>query len=58
MKINKKQIHDSNLKYTTSHKENFDYLANRLTKNGYDVTALVSKLSEFQVAIPRPKTYW
>ena len=52
MKINKEQIHDSNLIGITSHQENFDFLANRLTKNGYDVTSLVSKLSEFQVAIP------
>lgn len=52
MKINKEQIHDSNLKGITSHQENFDFLANRLTKNGYDVTAIVSRLSEFQVAIP------
>ncbi len=52
MKINKELIHNSNLKEITSHQENFDFLANRLTKNGYDVTSLVSKLSEFQVAIP------
>jgi len=52
MKINKEQIQDWNLKDITSHQENFNFLANKLTKNGYDVTAIVSKLSEFQVAIP------
>ena len=52
MKINKDQISDSNKAGLDSHKESFDFLANKLTKNGHDVNNIVSKLAEFQVAIP------
>ena len=52
MIINKEQIHDSNKKNHEEHAEHFNALANRLTKHGHDVSDIVSKLSEFQVAIP------
>lgn len=52
MKIQKEQILDCNEKGLKNHKESFDFLANTLTRNGHDVNALVSKLAEFQVAIP------
>lgn len=52
MEINKDQIQDSNKKNLGTHKEDFDFLSNRLTKNGHDVSNIVSKLSDFQVAIP------
>ncbi|WP_435414397.1 sugar isomerase [Polaribacter aestuariivivens] len=52
MKIQKEQILDFNKKGINNHNEDFDFLANKLTKQGHNVTALVSKLSEFQVAIP------
>ncbi|TDI70467.1 MAG: sugar isomerase [Bacteroidetes bacterium] len=52
MKIKKEQILDSNKSAIDSHKENFNFLADRLTNKGYDVEAIVSKLTGFQVAIP------
>ncbi len=52
MTINNEHIHDTNKKIHEEHAENFNALANRLTKQGHDVSNIVSKLSEFQVAIP------
>ena len=52
MKINKEQILDSNKAGLENHAASFDFLANKLTAQGKDVNAIVSKLSEFQVAIP------
>ena len=52
MIINKDRIQDSNKNKQEEHSESFDFLANRLTKKGHDVSNIVSKLSEFQVAIP------
>ncbi|RED47875.1 sugar isomerase [Seonamhaeicola aphaedonensis] len=52
MKIQEQQVLESNKSSLKSHKENFDFLANKLSKNGHDVKAIVSKLSDFQVAIP------
>ncbi|MFC2109888.1 sugar isomerase [Bacteroidota bacterium] len=52
MKINKEQILDFNKNGLENHTESFDFLANKLSKNGYNVSDIVSKLSEFQVAIP------
>lgn len=52
MRIKEEQIQIENQKELSAHTENFDFLANKLTKNGYDVESLVSKLVEFQVAIP------
>ena len=52
MKINKEQIANSNESVIDLHKENFDFLVDRLTKRGHHVEDIVSKLTEFQVAIP------
>ncbi len=52
MTINNEHIHDTNKKIHEEHAENFNVLVNRLTKLGNDVSDIVSKLSEFQVAIP------
>ncbi len=52
MKIDKGQVESVNKSRLVEHHENFDYIANQLTKNGHDVTAIVSKLAAFQVAIP------
>jgi len=52
MKIQQEQISAANKSELTAHQENFDFLANKLTKNGYNVDSLISKLAEFQVAIP------
>lgn len=52
MKINQPEISDCNLKNVKDHNENFDFLSSKLTKKGIDVNSIVSKLSEFQVAIP------
>lgn len=52
MIINNEHIHNINKSKQVEHSENFDFLANRLTKKGHNVSNIVSKLSEFQVAIP------
>jgi L-rhamnose isomerase/sugar isomerase len=52
MRIEKDQIEDNNKKHITQHKENFDFLANQLSKNGINVGNIISKLADFQVAIP------
>jgi L-rhamnose isomerase/sugar isomerase len=52
MKIQKEQIIDYNNKQLGNHNENFDFLANKLAKSGHNASDIVSKLSEFQVAIP------
>ncbi len=52
MKIQQEKISDFNKKELENHKENFDFLASKLAKNGHKVDTIVSKLSKFQVAIP------
>ena len=52
MKIPKEKIQDFNKNELVSHQENFDFLAIKLSKNGYNVDSIVSKLADFQVAIP------
>ncbi|NNF32520.1 MAG: sugar isomerase [Saprospiraceae bacterium] len=52
MRIDKNQIQDSNAAGLVEHADRFDFLANALTKKGYDVEAILQKLSDFQVAIP------
>ena len=52
MKIQQEQISEFNKKEIKNHNDNFDFLANKLTKEGHNVKAIVSKLSDFQVAIP------
>ena len=45
MTINNEHIHDANKKFHEEHLENFNTLANRLTKHGHNVSDIVSKLS-------------
>lgn len=52
MKIQDQHIQDANKNLLENHSDNFDFLANQLTKKGHDVTTILSKLAEFQVAIP------
>lgn len=52
MKIQKEQVLDINNSSINSHKDNYNFLANQLTNKGYDVESIVSRLAEFQVAIP------
>ena len=52
MKIQKDQISDYNKKEIEGHNENFDFLANKLSKQGHNVNDIVSRLAKFQVAIP------
>lgn len=52
MKIQKEQLLDFNNSSMNSHKDNYTFLANKLTNKGYNVASIVSKLAAFQVAIP------
>lgn len=52
MKIKKEQVLDFNKSGIHSHKDNYDFLANQLSNRGHNIETIVSKLSEFQVAIP------
>ncbi|MCF6224033.1 MAG: sugar isomerase [Flavobacteriaceae bacterium] len=52
MKIKKEQILDINNASMSSHKDNYNFLANQLTNKGFNVKNIISKLVEFQVAIP------
>jgi L-rhamnose isomerase/sugar isomerase len=52
MKINKEHIQNTNTSILEDHNDNFDFLVNKLTKNGHKVEEIISKLSKFQVAIP------
>jgi len=52
MKIQQSAISDYNKKVVADHTENFDFISSKLTKQGKDVNSIVSKLSDFQVAIP------
>ena len=52
MKINQPEISDYNQKAVKEHNENFDFLSNKLTNQGKDVKNILTRLAEFQVAIP------
>lgn len=52
MKIQKEQISEFNGKGLENHKDDFNFLGSKLTKQGKDVDSIVAKLAEFQVAIP------
>ncbi|GAA4303971.1 sugar isomerase [Aestuariibaculum suncheonense] len=52
MKIEQNHIQDTNKSGLQSHKENFDFLANNLSKKGANVEAIINKLKDFQIAIP------
>lgn len=52
MIINKEQIASHNQINFDNHDQSFDFLANQLSKKGYDVEHILKKISDFQVAIP------
>ena len=52
MKIQAQHLEEANKKLLSAHKDNFDFLATKLTNNGHDVKTILNKLAEFQVAIP------
>ena len=52
MKIQKEQLLDINNSSMHSHKDRYNFLANQLTKKGYNVEDIISRLAEFQIAIP------
>ncbi|MCF7561514.1 sugar isomerase [Sabulilitoribacter multivorans] len=52
MKIQKDQILSCNKSEIESHKENFDFLSQKLNKQGHDVNNILTRLADFQVAIP------
>ena len=52
MKIQKEQLLDINNSSMDSHEDRYNFLANQLTKKGYNVEDIISRLAEFQIAIP------
>ncbi|MEQ5790703.1 sugar isomerase [Muricauda sp. NFXS6] len=52
MILDKEQITSENQSTIDKHNQSFDFLANNLTNQGYDVDGLLKKISDFQVAIP------
>ena len=52
MRLTKNQITDQNNTGIASHQDSFDFLSEKLTKNRHDVDQIISKINDFQVAIP------
>jgi len=52
MKLEQSHIQDVNSKDLKSHQDHFDFLSNNLVKKGTNVNSVLSKLKNFQVAIP------
>lgn len=52
MRIEKHQIAQLNKLKLQEHKEDFDFLTNKLSKNGIDIDDIIEQLAKFQVAIP------
>lgn len=52
MKIEKEQLSDHNKKFQTDTESYYSFLANKLSGKNIDVDQVISKLAEFQVAIP------
>ncbi|MAW97049.1 MULTISPECIES: sugar isomerase [unclassified Leeuwenhoekiella] len=52
MNIHKQQLEDLNKHKLQDHKSHFDFLAQSLSKSGAAVDKLITKLADFQVAIP------
>jgi len=52
MNIQKQQLEDLNKHDLQNHKSHFDFLAQSLSKSGTEVDGLITKLADFQVAIP------
>ena len=58
MKIQKEQILDYNTKGFQNHNENFDFLTNKLSKNGHKVETILSKLSELHSVFYKDVDYY
>ena len=52
MKVQAENIQDANKNLLDAHNDHFNFLADKLTNNGHNVENILSKLAEFQVAIP------
>jgi len=52
MRLNKDIIEDSNRKELSLHEQSFDFLSNSFIRKNVDVTNILKKISDFQVAIP------
>ena len=52
MRLTKNQISDQNKSALDSHRDSYDFLTEKLTKNHHDVGQIIEKISAFQVAIP------
>ncbi|WP_088323870.1 sugar isomerase [Polaribacter tangerinus] len=52
MRLTQQQIEDANKSELATHNNSYNFLADILTKQGKDVATIVSKLSNFQVAVP------
>ena len=52
MNIETQQLQDLNTKNLSTHKSQFDFLTQTLSKSNIDVNQVIQKLADFQVAIP------
>jgi L-rhamnose isomerase / sugar isomerase len=52
MKLSLDKISDHNSKLKLSHQDEWDFLSNKLSKEGVDVDELIQKIKDFQIAVP------
>ncbi len=52
MKIQAEHLENANKGLLDAHNDDFNFLGNKLAKNGHNVEDILKKLAEFQVAIP------
>src|SRR5690606_31550731 len=52
MRILADQVGEQNRRQEARHREAFDFLASRLTVDGHDVDALLTKIAALQIAVP------
>jgi len=52
MKIDKNKIKTLNSKTLPGHRESFEYLSGKLSKQGFDPKQIIQKIQDFQIAIP------
>jgi L-rhamnose isomerase/sugar isomerase len=52
MNIKQEQLQEINIQSKKAHSDQFNFLADQLSSKGIDVNSIVSKLADFQVAIP------
>ena len=50
--LNKEKIASFNESYLAAHKQNLNFLGENLSKKNLDLNTVISKLSDFQIAIP------